>query len=94
MSDEAKLDRLLEELFLLKPLVQGTAESVGRIEKTVVDLQIGDAAQDERIANNGKDIDAMGHKLRRHINDHWRFVGIVVGLLAIAGATGKWLTGN
>lgn len=88
MSEE-KLDKLLESVYNMVPIVKDSSDSIKRIEEKLLQIQLGDARQDERILEHAKDLDALGNKLRGHANDHWKFVGIMGGVIGILASIVK-----
>jgi len=69
MSLDDKLDRLLEAVARLEPTVTDTKTAVHETQRSIRNIEIKNAQQDERIKNMEGDLDGLGQKLRGHASD-------------------------
>ncbi len=66
--------------------LKGISDNVCDIKKDVKEITRVNAKQDTKIAVLEKD----GTRFESHIKNHWKFVSVVCGFLAIIGVAIKW----
>ena len=79
---EAKMDNMQESINDIKSQISQLTNGIGaRVEeqgKSIVRVET-------RIEGMESHLSAISNKIKDHIKDHWQWIGIVIGLISIAG---------
>lgn len=88
MSD--KLDRILEEVAGIKPVLKDVVETMIRVEQSVKAVEIKNAEQDVKLDAANKYLENIAEKVRRHIDGHWGYLASVFGTIGLGLALMKF----
>ena len=78
---EGKVDTLLSAVLTMQPVVSDIKAKLEAQDKRLDQIVVNDAVQDQKLTDSKSFIDGVNKKLQKHIDGHWRWVTILLGIM-------------